>query len=477
MSVVTTDQEIASRDAAAGTRERRVLMVSYYFPPAGDVGVHRTLRFIKWLPAFGWRATVLTAAGAKVHNVEPSLLEKVPEGIDVYRTRSFEALNYGTDIDGARVRPLPKWASRLVREIPRDVWKFMAVPDDKIGWTPHAIAQARRLMRAEPFDAVYISGKPFSSFRIGEALHREFGVPWVIDLRDLWTLNRRHLRRPGLRTWLERHLERRFVRRATAVVANTPDNREDFVRAFADQPPEKFVAITNGYDADDFRNLNVDKYDKFTIAYSGSFYFPRVRRPNWYRRLLGLHGRRNELMESYSPRCLFEAVARLLTEQPAWRDRIQIVMSGRGCRKTQKLVDEAGLQENVKLLGWLTYRESLEMLKRSHLQLIVLSRGEESRGWIPSKLFQYLGSGTPLLALAPDGDVKAIVEETQAGVALDPDDVAGTTSELRRRVSGWMAGETAPQPCWPGRERYEARQLTGRLANVLDAVASKVQSL
>ena len=474
MSVATTQLIDTGNRTEETKRLRKVLVVSYYFPPAGDVGVHRTLRFIKWLPEYGWRPIVLTAAGAKVHNVEPSLLAKVPESVPVHRTRSFETLNYGTDIDGGQPRELPKLVSRVAQELPRDLWKYLAVPDDKIGWVRHAIREARRLVRSEKIDAIYISGKPFSSYRIGEVLSRELGVPWIMDLRDLWTLNRRHRPRPGPRSWLERRCEQRFVRNATAVIANTRDNRNDVIRAFPDQPAEKFTALTNGYDAEDFRGLTDKKYEKFTIAYSGSFYFPRQRQPNLYRRMLGLHGRRNELMETYSPRCLFQAVANLIAERPEWKDQIQIVMSGRGCKKTQALVDEAGLRENVRLLGWLTYRESLETLRRAHLQLIVLSRGEESRGWIPSKLFQYLGSGSPILALVPEGDVKTIVEETDSGVTLEPDDVEGATATLRRIIQQWDDGEPTPSPCWNRRKRYEAQHLTRKLANVLDSITSNV---
>ena len=474
MSLSTTIERTEIRPTgAAGARRRKVLVVSYNFPPAGDVGVHRTLRFIKWLPAMGWEPIVLTVGNGKVHRLDPSLLEKVSGDVEIHRTPSFEMLNYGTSMSGRKPLPLPGVVSKMFRELPCDLWKLASVPDDKIGWIPTALYKGLQIIHSRDVEAIYVSGKPFSSYAIGEALGWRFQIPWIMDLRDLWTLNRREQPRKGLRTFIERRLERHFVLRAAKVVVNTPDNRSDFIAAFPECDPEKFVAITNGYDADDFAGLRSDKYEKFTIAYAGSFYFPRNKQPNLYRRLVGLHRRKSALMESYSPKCLFEALASLFAKDAALRDRVQVVMSGRGCEKTQAMVEQFGLEKHVKLLGWLSYQESLQMLKRAHVQLLVLSTGDESKGWIPSKLFQYLGSGNRILAQVPEGDVKDIVTATEAGVALEPGDVAGTERAIREMVRRYCEPSLEGAPRWDLRAAYEAKQLTERLAACLDAAVVK----
>ncbi len=465
-----TVQSHPQNTTASARPLRKLLVVSYLYPPCGDVGVHRTLRFIKWLPHFGWEPIVLTAANAKVQGVDQSMLERVAD-VEVHRTRSFELLNYGNSIDGRKPLAMPKLLSRAVRELPRDLWRYFAVPDDKRGWVPHAVREGARLIRAHGIDAIYISGKPFSSYAIGERLGRRFDIPWIMDLRDLWTLNRRNRPRSRWRSWAERRLERRYVHSATAVIANTPDNRRDFLAAFPECDPNKFVAITNGYDRDDFTGLSETKYEKFTIAYSGAFYFPHRGKTSLYRRLLGLDHRKRELLETYSPNALFEALARLFTAQPELKDRIQVVMSGPGCRKIRGLPEKYGLENNVNPLGWLSYRDALEMVKRSHVSLLVLSRGNESRGWIPSKLFQYLGSGNPLIALVPDGDVKDIIRRTEAGIALEPDDVAGVEQAILTLYRQYEQATTTYQPNWEQIEQFEARQLTHQLGECLDGVA------
>jgi len=463
-----SEPAISADDTKVGA-PRRLLVVSYLFPPAGDVGVHRTLRFLKWLPHFGWEPIVLTARNAKVQSLDETMLERVGD-VEVQRTQSFELLNYGNSIDGSRPRELPKLASRLFRELPRDLWRYFAVPDGKRGWVPHAVRAGAEIIRSRGVDAIYVSGKPFSSYAIGARLGRRFGIPWIMDLRDLWTLNRRNRPRTRWRGWLERRMERRYVHSAATVIANTPDNRRDFIRAFPECDPAKFAAITNGYDRDDFAGLREDKYDKFTIAYSGAFYFPNRSKTSLYRRLLGLDYRRRELLETYSPHLLFEALERLFAKHPELKDRVQVVISGPGCRKIRGLPEKYGLEDNVNPLGWLTYRQALEMVKRAHVSLLVLSRGDESRGWIPSKLFQYMGSGNPVIALVPDGDVKYIVESTHSGVTLRPDDLDGLEQTLFDMIRQHESTGIAYQPSWPDIERYEAKQLTGQLAECLGSV-------
>jgi len=473
-SIETAETSRTTSAAGEARPRRKVLVVSYYFPPAGDVGVHRTLRFVKWLPHFGWEPIVLTTANGKVQAIDRSMLDCVPD-VEVHRTHSFELLNYGKSIDGREPRRVPKLLSRLVYEPPRDLWKYLAVPDDKRGWVPYAVRAGAELIRSRGIDAVYVSGKPFSSYFIGERLGRRFGIPWIMDLRDLWTLNRRNRPRSRWRSWAERRLERRFVRSASAVIANTPDNRRDFTAAYPECDPRKFLAITNGYDRDDFAGLSEEKYEKFTIAYSGRFYFPRQRRPSLYRRLLGLDRRKTQLLETYSPRYVFEALARLFARRPELKDRIELVMSGLGCSKVRGLPEQYALEQNVRLLGWLSYRQAVETVKRSHVSLLVLSRGEESRGWIPSKLFQYLGSGNPLIALVPDGDVRQIIRRTRAGTTLEPDDVPGVEQAILDMYERYQDSADAYRPDWKSIEQYEARQLTGQLADCLDGVFDGVR--
>ena len=456
--------------------QRRVLVVSYFFPPAGDVGGQRTLRFIKHLPQFGWEPIVLTTANGRVSRLDETLLEQIPSGIEVHRTHSFERLNYGVamddgvSVDGTATAKAGGIWSRLLCELPKDLWRLLAAPDDKLGWVPYAVREGRRLMEARMFDAICVSGKPFSSYFIGRALSRRFEVPWIMDLRDLWTLNRRQRPRNRLVGLVEKRMERRFVHSAARVIANTSDNRSDFLVAYPECNPDKFVVITNGYDRDDFANLPDDKPSKFTIGYAGVFYVPPRKRGGLYRRMMGLDGGHSRLLETHSPQAIFEALGRIAQRRPELRDRIEIVIAGAGCERARPLADQYGVADMVRLVGSLPYRESLILMKQAHLLLFVLARGEESRGWVPCKLYQYLGSGNPVLGLVPEGDAKDIVEETGSGVTCAPDDVAAIEQAILDFYERHQRGERPYQPQWSRIENYEARHLAGQLAECFDAV-------
>jgi glycosyltransferase involved in cell wall biosynthesis len=339
------------------------------------------------------------------------------------------------------------------------VWQYFAVPDEKLGWVPFAVHAGKRILQEHHIDAIYVTGKPFSSYLIGQRLSRRFGIPWVMDLRDLWTLNRRVRPKNWLRKVLEPRLERRLLRSASVVVVNTPGNRDDFVEAFPECPPEKFVAITNGYDKDDFADLGSTKYEKFTIGYTGAVYWKKGQ------------ARNGALYDTYSPKYLFQALRELFREEPEMRSRLEVVFTGPSCGKVERLVSECGfeeLNENLRLRGWVSYKESLQLLKRSHLVCLTLSNGEESNGWIPSKLFQYMASGTSILALVCEGDVAQIVRETQSGMVVTPDDVGRIKSLIRERYNAYRTGEAAYQPNASLIERYESRQLAALLAECLN---------
>jgi glycosyltransferase involved in cell wall biosynthesis len=451
---------------------RKVLFVTYLFPPAGSVGVHRTLRFVKWLPSYGWQPIILTASNAKVAQLEPRLKEKVSDDLQVCRSYSLEALNYGKSILATDYQK--DTGHNLVAKIcqlPKDLWAYCAIPDTKLGWVPFAIAMGADIIRQQRIDAIYVTGKPFSSYWIGHQLSRRFGIPWVMDVRDLWVLNRRSIARSPVHASIESWMERKLVRSAAAIVANTPNNRADFIERYPECDPEKFVTITNGFDEEDFSPLNGNKYDKFTIAYTGSFYFALEGGYGIYRRLLGFNKKRSEIVDTHSPKYLFEALARILQERPEMRTRIEVVIAGSACTKIGSMVSHYGLDRVVRCLGWLSHSESMRLIQRSHVACVVLARGKESEGWVPAKLYQYLGAGTPVLALVPEGDAATIVRDIGMGEVVPPDDIAQIRNAMLCMYDAIQGTDKVRAVYSPVRERvmqFEGRALTARLARTLE---------
>lgn len=435
----------------------KVLVIAYFFPPAGAVGVYRSLKFAKYLPEFGWQPIVLTTANGKFPTYDASLLRLIPDGVAVHRTRGAEALNEGWDhpSDGALRKTL---RSRVHTRLYL-MWHAIAVPDTRIGWVPGAYRAARRLLREEGVRHVYISGYPFSSFLIGAMLKRVPGVRVVIDYRDPWTQSVTYERK-GLRRRLDRRLEAWVIRRSDAVISNTRHNDARMAVEFGTgQLREKFVAIHNGFDAEDFASIARERNQKFTVTYAGAFYYSVGSE---------MSAAMVDAMKTYSPLYFFEALEAFFARRPEAKDRTRVRFMGVLGQGYDPAVRARGLADVVERLGYIGYAEHLRVLKNSDVLLLVLSRGEKSRGWIPSKFFQYLGTGNPILAMAPAGEVRDIVRETGAGTCVEPDDVAGASSAMEQFYDAWQAQTPAPARNADAVSRYERRNLTQALARVLE---------
>ena len=436
---------------------KRVLVVAYYFPPAGAVGVYRTLKFVKYLPEFGWSPIVLTTANGKFPTYDASLMRLIPDGVPVHRTRGMEALNEGFDSPQERNPQKTLW-SRVHTRLYL-IWHAVAVPDANVGWVPGAYRRARRLIRQEGVRHVYVSGTPFSAFLIGAMLKRVAGVRVVIDYRDPWTQSITY-NRAGMRRWIDRAVESWVVRRSDAVISNTRHNDARMAAEFgAGQPRAKFVAIHNGFDAEDFDTIARERNAKFTMTYAGAFYYS-----------VGTDDARGsgEAMKTYSPLYFFAALQAFFGRRPDAKANTRVRFMGVLGQGYDPAIRERGLEGVIERVGYIDYDEHLRVLKNSDALLLVLSSGEKSRGWIPSKFFQYLGTGNPILAMAPPGEVREILQETGAGVCVEPDDVAGASRAIEALYDAWQAGAPANSQRPDAVARFERRNLTRALARVLE---------
>ena len=439
---------------------KKVLVIAYSFPPSGAVSVYRTLKFIKYLPELGWEPIVLTASNGKYPTFDPSLLKLVPAGTKVVRCRSFERFNEGFDRPGKRTST-KSLGSRIQTRVYL-TWNGFALPDTRLGWVPSALRTARRLIREHGIRHVYISGSPFSAFLIGALLKRSQDVRVAIDYRDPWTQNLGYARGTGLRSRIDRRLEAWVVRRSDLVISNTRHNDARMVAEFGPgQPREKFIAIHNGFDAEDFDPIPRARNEKFTITYAGAFYYS-----------IGSNftgGAGDEVMKTYSPLFFFEALQAFFARRPEVKAKTRVRFMGVLGHGYDPIIRERGLDEVVERLGYIDYDEHLRVLKNSDALLLVLSRGEKSRGWVPSKFYQYLGTGNPILALAPEGEVREILRETKAGVCVGPDDVAGASRAIEEMYDAWAAGTTVARRS-EAANAYERRELTAKLARALEAM-------
>lgn len=412
---------------------RRVLMIAYYFPPLGGIGSVRALKFAKYLPEFGWDPVVVAPRNGTYYR-DPTLEFDERK---VVRTASLEISRMakrmiGSGGDGIRPADVGAMLGQL-RSLAR---RWVYRPDAQIGWYPFALASARRVLREQSCDVLLSSSFPITAHLVAARLHREYRVPWVAEFRDLWTDLSRY-DNPKRRR-LDQATERKILGTATAVVTVS----EGYRRILSGYGARRVAVITNGFDLEDF--VEGVTSSQPVATYVGAYYPDRQE----LRTTLSVLG---ELARS-GP--LAGLVVRFVGEFP---------------ESLRESLVKAGLADSMHCTGFVPHREALRYLSDSRLLLLAgpVSKGFPSsvvRGNIASKVFEYLGSGRPILYVGDaESEIEAVIREFPGVACVRPGDSTGMREailSLTRQV---------PVTDRPALGIYTRRSLTQRLADVLEA--------
>lgn len=410
---------------------KRLLLVSYYYPPLAGPGVFRPLRLSKHLPACGWDVTVLSVDARVRVLKDPELVREVPDAVRVERTRSLEMRD-----------PLIALSKLGLKRFARGLERWLDLPDGQRGWVPFAVRRARALLRDVPHDVVLTTSSPYSAHLVGRALKRATKIPWIADFRDEWTTNP-YIRFPT--RWHRRvheGLERRVLAEADRVVSVSGPWTAALRGQAPDENATKFLVMPNGYDADHFPAVPSGRPDRFRVVYTGSFYGPR------------------------SPRAFFDGLRLVVGRGRVPANEIEVLLVGH-TGEAGSLAAPEGVP--VSIVEQRPYFESLDHLARAAVLLLVIPP-EGGAGNHTGKLFQYLAARRPILALAPEPNVAAdLVRETRSGVVAPTDDPEAIALALELLHSSWKGGhDRLADQDREAIARYEARAQARDWARLLD---------
>ena len=445
----------------------RVLVVAYYFPPLGGIGVQRTLKYVTYLPRWGWQPTVVTSRNPAYTVRDPSLLAALSADLTVHRTASLEPgrlpnavallLSRGpTDSSGAAAdlakRPARGglagkllWKSMILWN---RIWNVLLFPDPEISWVPFGWRAGRKAGRRGEFDVVYSTASPISAHIVAGLIKRSTHRPWVADFRDPWIGNPFAADLRGLKGRLQRRTERWIVSRADRVVVVVEGMRDMFVERYPDQA-DKFVCIPNGYDRADIAGLEPVKGEPghFTILFAGSLY-----RPGELDAFLG-------------------GVERLVARRPDLRERLRVQFVGSVSPDNRHVADlyTTGdrLRGVVSFEGFVPRRQALARMAGADALLQLMTDGPGTGMFVGGKLYEYLAVDRPILAVMPPGEGRRLVESVPTGRVADvePGSVADALEQL------------LDDPPLPARSdptgRYDRANLAGELATLLDQVVAE----
>ncbi len=410
----------------------KVLLVPMYFPPAGGGGVQRPLKFATFLPELGIETHVLAPDDPKWLHRDDDL--KPPIQAWIHRAhyvgpsggRPADALHGTTGVE--------RYATHA-----RLFGRRLLLPDENVSWALTAIPAAVRLVREEKIDAVLTTSPPGSIHLVGAAVQRMTGARWVADLRDS-LLAHPHRRADSLALKAKERSRQSVAglvaRRADAIVAASEAIAEE-TRGL--DPKGRVVTITNGCDFDDFDGIAYEPGKRFRITHTGSFF-----------------GRRD-------PRPFLTALAESGLD-------VQARFVGDFRPADREWAEGLGLGDRLELLDFVPRRRALELQRDSEALLLLIPEADgRGQGVLSGKVFEYLATERPILAVVPeDGAAATLIEETGAGVVAPPDDPVAIAAALTSLHERWQAGELDGTPLGPElRRRLDRRARVQELADLL----------
>lgn len=452
--VADTDGQV-QRAPAGGTAMRRVLFVTYEFPPSLEMGAQTCAQLTRHLPLHGWEPTVLTVRERYHPSVDhsspgteagPVIRTRVmPHPLAVYRRLKTALVAAGP------VRPSPG-------ALRRGVISLLDIPDRYTGWILPAVVAGLREIRRRPVEHLCSSAPYWSNHVVGLLLSRLTGLPWTAHFRDPWTFPGSAQAREVATPWTKRIdalLERAVVRRARSVVTVTDPHTRFLRQQYPDAPGDRFVTIPNGFDGTEWERAEREddgpeatRGHRFVITYAGTLYSGRTPRP------------------------LFRALQALVDGRRVDPARITVDLVGE-CdiaegRPVSDLAAECGVGRLVTITGPVSRAEALRRFARSSLLLLL---AEDQPLQVPGKTYEYLRSGKPILALTRPGAVADLLGTTGGAWIVDPSREAEIASAVLASYEAWTHGRTYPTADPGVVARFDRQGLAGRLAEVFDGAS------
>ena len=358
--------------------------------------------------------------------------------------------------------------------------ELLFVPDSAIFWIRPVVRLGQKIAARRRIDVIYTSVKPHSVAIAGWLLKKRLGKPWVIDFRDPWTQYFLAEFPTRLHYTLEQMLERFLLRRADHIVTITPTARAQLLQWCSFLSPEKVTVITNGYDDEDFDRVSspaVERNGSFSFVYSGVFCGapqsgsrpenPLLRAWRSVRRLLAYSPRAFDRL-THSPKFLLDALNELFRDNPALRGKVKLVHIGPFDESNREYVRKLGIPDAVEARGYVTHREAVDVVSKADALFFCLADSPlgERNDCVPQKVYEYLGSRRPVLALAPVGDARDFLNQAGTAIVCSPRDL----SEIKAGILSMLDGTDRLKPNEEFIQSFRRRELTRQLAAVFDRV-------
>ena len=426
--------------------KKKVLIITYYWPPSGGAGVQRWLKFIKYLPNYNWNPTVFTVRNGEYPVLDEALLKDVPEDINVIKGPIWEPYSFYKKITGRKKHDrinssfLSQKRKKMVLFEKLSIWirgNFF-IPDARRFWIKPSIRILSKILEQNTFDAIISTGPPHSTHLIASTLAKRFSIPWLADFRDPWT-NIDFYKDLMLSHWSDRkhrRLEKMVLSQADLVLTVGQTLAEELKELGSNN----VHVVENGFDSKDLILQRPALDDKFTIAHIGSFTPSRNHKAFWI------------------------AISELIEEDNQFSKNFQLKLIGNIDFSVLESIKEFNLSSHLNHIPYLAHNLVVEQQMKSHLLLLLVNNTPNAKGIITGKIFEYMASSRPTLVIGPkDGDVSKIVKDCNAGEICDFSDV----QHIKKYILDIFYKRVHYNPSV---DAYSREKLTNKLSTLLHSI-------
>ncbi len=432
---------------------KKVLIITYYWPPAGGISVHRSLKIAKYLRNFGWEPVIYTAKDAQYPFMDDSNFRDVPQDVEILKQPIIEPFNLFKKLSG-RKKEEPLNSIVQVRERKKSLIDRLAIwirgnffiPDARALWIKPSVGFLSEYLKKNPVDALFTDGPPHTNTVIACRLRKKTGIPWLADFQDPWTQVDYYQLFPITKWAHGKHqrMEQEVFRYADKITIVSPSWKEDLESIGADNVD----VIYWGFDEDDFKDLSLQPNPNFSITHTG---------------LLG-HDRNTPT--------LFKVLAELKREIPQFKQKLRLELAGQVDYAVLESIKDHQLHENLIDHKTIKRDQALQLIMNSAVLLLPLNQAHNAKGRIPGKFFEYLRAGKSILCFGPaDSDVKQILDKTERGKSYEYNDHLGVKDYLKQQFRNYQEHKFTIET--DSISQYSNYHQTEKVGKYLDQIISK----
>lgn len=429
----------------------KVLIITYYWPPAGGPGVQRWLKFVKYLPEFDVEPIVYIPENPSYPLLDEKLLSDVSDKTVILKNKIFEPYALASFLSKNKTKKLgagiitQKKKQSFIEKAMLWIRGNVFIPDARVFWVKPSVKYLKKYIQENNIETIITTGPPHSLHLIGLDLKKHLNINWIADFRDPWTTIGYH-KELKLSKWASakhKSLEKEVLTTCDTILVTSPTTKSEFER-ITNQPIE---VITNGYDVEKIEKKSLD--EAFTLAHIGSFLSER------------------------NPQILWESLSELINENKIFATHFKLKLIGAVSKEVIQSISEYKLDSFVQNLGYVSHEVALVHQRSSQVLLLIEIDSEDTKCIIPGKLFEYMVSERPILAIGPkNSDFENIIKQTNTGVFYQYIEKNELKSQILSYFNQYLDKNLKVNAV--GLQQFSRKNLTEQLAKTISKFNGKI---